>query len=45
MVEHVSMHTGQIIQLAKWRAPGVVKLYDASADRFTPLWSPTPRPQ
>ena len=43
VVEHVSMHTGQIIQLAKWRAPGVVRLYDATADSFTPLWSPTPR--
>ena len=43
VVEHVSMHTGQIIQLAKWRAPGTVKLYDASSDSFTPLWSPTPR--
>ncbi len=44
VVEHVSMHTGQVIQLAKWRAPGAVKLYDASAESFTPLWSPTPRP-
>ncbi len=43
VVEHVSMHTGQIIQLAKWRAPGMLKLYDATSDAFTPLWSPTPR--
>ena len=43
VVEHVSMHTGQIIQLAKWRAPGTVKLYDASSTSFTPLWHPTPR--
>lgn len=43
VVEHVSMHTGQIIQLAKWRAPGTVRLYDATSDSFTPLWSPTPR--
>jgi uncharacterized damage-inducible protein DinB len=43
VVEHVSMHTGQIIQLAKWRAPGAVKLYDATSESFTPLWSPTPR--
>lgn len=43
VVEHVSMHTGQIIQLAKWRAPGTIRLYDATADAFTPLWSPTPR--
>ncbi len=43
VVEHVSMHTGQIIQLAKWCAPGVIRLYDATADAFTPLWSPTPR--
>ena len=40
VVEHVSMHTGQIIQLAKWRAPGVIRLYDASSTSFTPLWSP-----
>ncbi len=43
VVEHVSMHTGQIIQLAKWRAPGAIRLYHATADSFTPLWSPTPR--
>ncbi len=43
VVEHVSMHTGQIIQLAKWRAPGTVRLYDATSDSFTPRWSPTPR--
>ena len=40
VVEHVSMHTGQIIQLAKWRAPGSVRLYDVSSTSFTPLWSP-----
>lgn len=40
VVEHVSMHTGQIIQLAKWRAPGAVRLYDASSTSFTPLWQP-----
>ena len=40
VVEHVSMHTGQIIQLAKWRAPGAIKLYDASSTSFTPLWTP-----
>lgn len=43
VVEHVSMHTGQIIQLAKWRAPGAVTLYQASSTTFTPLWQPTPR--
>jgi uncharacterized damage-inducible protein DinB len=43
VVEHVSMHSGQIIQLAKWRAPGAIRLYDATANAFTPLWSPTPR--
>jgi uncharacterized damage-inducible protein DinB len=45
VVEHVSMHTGQIIQLAKWRAPGTVQLYEASSTSFTPLWQPTPRPR
>ena len=39
VVEHVSMHTGQIIQIAKWRAPGAIRLYDASSNAFTPLWS------
>jgi uncharacterized damage-inducible protein DinB len=43
VVEHVSMHTGQIIQLAKWRAPGALKLYEASSTAFTPLWTPEPR--
>lgn len=43
VVEHVSMHTGQIIQIAKWRAPGAVRLYDATSESFAPLWSPTPR--
>jgi uncharacterized damage-inducible protein DinB len=44
VVEHVSMHTGQIIQLAKWRAPGAIRLYDASSASFTPLWSPDSEP-
>lgn len=39
VVEHMSMHTGQIIQLAKWRAPGAIRLYDASNRSFTPLWT------
>ena len=43
VVEHVSMHTGQIIQLAKWRAPGALKFYDATSTSFTPLWVPEPR--
>jgi uncharacterized damage-inducible protein DinB len=43
VVEHVSMHTGQIIQLAKWRAPGVIRLYEATSTSFTPLWTPTVR--
>jgi hypothetical protein len=42
VVEHVSMHTGQIIQLAKWRAPGQIKLYEASSTSFTPLWKAEP---
>lgn len=41
---HVAVHTGQIIQLAKWRAPGAVRHYQATSTSFTPLWSPTPRP-
>jgi uncharacterized damage-inducible protein DinB len=43
VVEHFSGHTGQIILLAKWLAPGAVKLYDASSTSFTPLWTPEPR--
>lgn len=43
VVEHVSMHTGQIIQLAKWRAPGAVRMYDATSTSFTPLWTPESR--
>ncbi len=43
VVEHVSMHTGQIIQLAKWRAPGAIRLYEATSTSFTPLWTPTVR--
>jgi uncharacterized damage-inducible protein DinB len=45
VVEHFSGHTGQIILLAKWLAPGAVKLYDASSTSFTPLWKPEPRRQ
>ncbi|MCC7055548.1 MAG: DUF1572 family protein [Gemmatimonadaceae bacterium] len=44
LTTHVAVHTGQIIQLAKWRAPGVVRHYEASSTSFTPLWQPTPRP-
>jgi uncharacterized damage-inducible protein DinB len=40
VVEHVSMHTGQIIQIAKWRAPGAIRFYEATSDSFTPLWDP-----
>ncbi len=43
VVEHVSMHTGQIIQLTKWRAPGAIRFYDASSASFSPLWTPEPR--
>jgi hypothetical protein len=40
---HVAVHTGQIILLAKWRAPGRIQHYDATSTSFTPRWSPTPR--
>ena len=43
VVSHVNLHTGQIVQLAKWRAPGTVRLYEASSTGFTRLWQPTPR--
>lgn len=44
LTTHVAVHTGQIIMLAKMRAPGVVRHYQASSTSFTPLWTPTPRP-
>lgn len=38
VVEHFSMHTGQIILLTKIHAPGAVKFYEDSGGAATPLW-------
>jgi len=38
VVEHFSMHTGQIIMMAKMYAPGSVKFYDDGAGNAVPLW-------
>lgn len=39
VVEHFSMHTGQIILLAKSLAPGGVQFYEATERAFRPLWT------
>lgn len=38
VVEHFSMHTGQIILMAKSYRPGSVKFYDDAAGKAVPLW-------
>lgn len=38
VVEHFSMHTGQIILLAKSMAPDAIRFYEASEHSFRPLW-------
>lgn len=38
VVEHFSMHTGQIIMMAKMYAPGAVKFYDDAGGNAVPLW-------
>jgi uncharacterized damage-inducible protein DinB len=38
VVEHFSMHTGQILMLAKALAPGTVKFYDDADGIAVPLW-------
>jgi hypothetical protein len=38
VVEHFSMHTGQIILLAKMYAPGTVKFYEDAGGLAIPLW-------
>ena len=38
VVEHFSMHTGQILLLAKMYAPGSVKFYDDANGMAIPLW-------
>lgn len=38
VVEHFSMHTGQILMIAKMRAPGSVRFYDDADGIAVPLW-------
>ncbi|MCU0618613.1 MAG: DUF1572 domain-containing protein [Gemmatimonadaceae bacterium] len=38
VVEHVAGHVGQVIQLAKWRAPGAIRFYEASTHGVQRLW-------
>lgn len=38
VVEHFSMHTGQIILMAKTYAPGSVQFYDDAGGKAVPLW-------
>jgi uncharacterized damage-inducible protein DinB len=37
-VEHFSMHLGQIILLAKLRAPGAIHFYEDAGGKATPVW-------
>ena len=41
VVEHFSMHTGQIIMLAKIYKPGAIKFYDNADGIAVPLWGGT----
>jgi uncharacterized damage-inducible protein DinB len=41
VVEHFSMHTGQIILLTKSVAPGAVQFYDDAGGRAIPIWNRT----
>jgi uncharacterized damage-inducible protein DinB len=43
VVEHFSMHTGQIIMLAKIYKPDAVKFYDDANGIAVPLWGGTER--
>ena len=38
VVEHFSMHTGQILLLAKMYSPGSVRFYEDAGGRAIPLW-------
>jgi len=38
VVEHFSMHTGQIVMLAKIYSPGSVRFYDDASGKAIPLW-------
>ncbi len=38
VVEHFSMHTGQILLIAKMHAPGSVKFYEDAGGLAVPIW-------
>jgi len=38
VVEHFSMHVGQIVLIAKWHAPGAVQFYEDAGGLARPLW-------
>ncbi len=38
VVEHFSMHTGQVILLAKLHVPGAIRFYDDAGGLARPLW-------
>ena len=38
VVEHFSQHLGQIILMAKLRAPGAINFYEDAGGLATPLW-------
>lgn len=40
VVEHFSMHVGQIILVAKLHTPGAVKFYDDAGGLARPIWPP-----
>jgi hypothetical protein len=42
VVEHFSMHLGQVILLAKLHAPGSVRFYDDAGGLARPLWEGDP---
>jgi uncharacterized damage-inducible protein DinB len=43
VVEHFSMHTGQIIMLAKMHKPGAIKFYENADGIAVPLWGGSER--
>lgn len=43
VVEHFSMHTGQIVMLAKMHSPGVIRFYENAGGIALPVWGGTER--
>ena len=38
VVQHFAMHTGQVILIAKERAPGAVRFYEDVGRQARPIW-------